>query len=158
MHDIRINATPARLADIAARLPKNHQVELRLSVDDRQFQGLDLGSTLKHLMFATGTSDEELPTTIGARDVAHIKGATTIQTHLISAFFHTIGEPHPSQEQLDVGALTLDDMTTHAVKFLLSLHEQYMDPVKDAAEQEIVDLAQQQDLTLDDYYRETVQS
>ena len=62
------------------------------------------------------------------RDVAHLKGAATIQTHLISAFFHHAGEPRPAQEHLDAGSLTLDDIRTNAIKFLLSLHEQYMDP------------------------------
>ena len=45
-------------------------------------------------------------------------------------------------------------MTTEAVTFLLSLHAQYMDPTNDAGEQELVDLAVQQSLTLDDYYRQ----
>ena len=47
-------------------------------------------------------------------------------------------------------------MTTQAVEFMLSLHEQYMDPTSDADEQELVDLAQQKGLTLDDYYRVSV--
>ena len=157
MHDIQINATPALLATIAARLSDNHQVKIRLSVDDRQFEHLDLKLPLNYLLFATGKSDDELPTTIGARDVAHLKGGTTIQTKLIGAFFHNVGEPRPPQEHIDGGALTLDDMTTNAVKFLLHLHEQYMDPVNDADEQEIVDLAYQQGLTLDDYYQEFLQ-
>ena len=155
MHDIRINATPSLLATIAARLPKDHQVEIRLSVDDHQFQNLDL-QPVNQLLFATGKSSDELPTTIGARDVAHIQGCSTTQSHLISAFFHNIGEPQPTQNRMDTNALPLDDMTTQAVAFMLSLHEQYMDPTSDADEQELVDLAQKKGLTLDNYYRASV--
>ena len=156
MHDIRINATPSLLATIAARLPKDHQVEIRLSVDDSQFENLDLNQPVNQLLFATGKSSDELPTTIGAHDVAHIQGCNTTQSHLISAFFHNVGEPRPTQDRMDTDAIPLDDMTTQAVAFMLSLHEQYMDPTSDADEQELVDLAQQKGLTLDDYYRTSV--
>ena len=156
MHDIRINATPSLLATIAAHLPKDHQVEIRLSVDDRQFENLDLDQPVNQLLFATGKSSDELPTTIGAHDVAHIQGCNTTQSHLISAFFHNVGEPRPTQDRMDTDAIPLDDMTTQAVEFMLSLHEQYMDPTSDADEQELVDLAQQKGLTLDDYYRVSV--
>ena len=57
---------------------------------------------------------------------------------------------------MDTDAIPLEEMTTQAVEFMLSLHEQYMDPTSDADEQELVDLAQQKGLTLDDYYRVSV--
>lgn len=57
---------------------------------------------------------------------------------------------------MDTNAIPLDDMTTQAVAFMISLHEQYMDPTIDADEQEPVDLAQKEGLTLDDYYRASV--
>ena len=44
---------------------------------------------------------------------------------------------------MDTNPIPLDDMTTQAVAFMLSLHEQYIDPTSDADEQELVDLAQQ---------------
>ena len=88
--------------------------------------------------------------------MAHIQGCNTTQSHLISAFFHNVGEPRPTQDRMDTDAIPLDDMTTQAVAFMLSLHEHYMDPTSDADEQELVDLAQQKGLTLDDYYRVSV--
>ena len=157
MHDIRINATPSLLATIAARLPKDHQVEIRLSVDDRQFENLALDQPINQLLFTTGKSSDELPTTNQAPATWPIsKSCNTTQSHLISAFFHNIGEPRPTQDRMDTDAIPLDDMTTQAVAFMLSLHEQYMDPTSDADEQELVDLAKQKGLTLDDYYRVSV--
>ena len=44
---------------------------------------------------------------------------------------------------MDTDDIPLDDMTTQAIAFMLSLHEQYMDPTSDAEEQELVDLTQQ---------------
>lgn len=148
--------TPKDVLGLPDGIPAESIERVQMTLTQEQFDNLEVDGPITRYMYGEGKSDEEFPTTISAYDV--IKRAPhsyTIHDAIIEGFLHRDGKPKPSQEELHENAIRLDDISPRAVEFMLFLHAQWMDPLGDPDISEILELAAEHDLTLEDFYNQT---
>ena len=145
---------PESMINTPEGIPVSSVQLVQMELTQEQFDRLNIKGPITHYMYTEGKSEEEFPTNISARDVVkQMASCANIHDTIINGFHQREGLTKPTETVIYQNAIKIDEISPKAVKFMLDMHQLWMDPSEDPDVSEILEIADQYSLTLADFYR-----